>query len=131
MHPFLVAAAIVERSAAGALIPTPAHGAGMQQTRPPQEDALAIPIGVLDTRGWEARGLYYDVFALASNLLAGVALALDLYAAGYLRATTGAGPAASFQALARLGLEAAIFVASFAWLAARVVRAAVRDLPRA
>lgn len=103
----------------------------MQQTRPPSEDALSIPVAVLDTHSWEGRGLYYDVLALVANLLAGVAVALDIYAAGYLRATGDPSLPVSFHPLARIALEIVIFVASFTWIAGRLIRAAYRDLPRA
>lgn len=103
----------------------------MQQTRPPPESAQVIPIAVLDTRSWMGRGLYYDALALAVNLLAGTAAALDIYAAGYVRALGGAALTASFGALARIGVELLVFLASFLWMAGRLIRAAYRDLPRA
>jgi|SRR5581483_5808888 len=103
----------------------------MQQTRPPQESAQSIPIAVLDTRSWLGRGLYYDALALAINALSGAAVALDLYVAGYVRALGGAALTASFSALTRLAVEMLAFLASFLWIAARLVRAAYRDLPRA
>jgi hypothetical protein len=95
-----------------------------------QEGPQPIPVTALDAKSWLGRGLYYDVLALAANLLSGIAVALDVYVSGYLRALGGAALSASFETLARVGLELAVFVGSFAWISARLVRAACRDIPR-
>lgn len=90
----------------------------------------AVPVAVVSTSAWLGRGLYYDVLALSLNLLSAVAVAIDIYAAGYMRAATSVSATASFEPLARIGVELAVFAASFAWIAARVTRAAFRELPR-
>lgn len=89
-----------------------------------------VPIAVVNTRDWLGRGLYFDVLALAVNVFSGVAAAIDIYAAGYVRAATGVSAGVSFSPLGRVGLELALFVVSFAWIAGRLLRAAYRELPR-
>lgn len=100
------------------------------QAQDRMQGAQAVPVAVVNTREWLGRGLYFDVFAVAVNLLSGTAAAIDLYAAGYLRASSPVGADASFGALARIGLEVAIFVGSYVWIAGRLMRAAYRELPR-
>lgn len=89
-----------------------------------------VAVAVHDRTAWLGRGMYYDMLALTVLLLAAFALGLDLYRAGYLRAVVGPAPEASFRLLGRLALEAAAFVGAFAWICARLVRAAYRELPR-
>lgn len=98
-----------------------------QQKAGPQQ----IPVAALAVDTWLGRALYYDVLAIAVNLLSATAVALDLYAAGYGRATTGVSPAASFAPLTRIALEGAIFVTTFVWMASRLVRSSYREIPRA
>lgn len=101
-------------------------------TQSPRADSGPQPVvvAVHDRASWRARGLYYDVMGLMSLLLSAVALAVDVYRAGYLRALSGPAVEASFGALVRVGLEAAVFIASFAWIASRLVAAAYRDIPK-
>lgn len=103
----------------------------LMQAQDRAQASRAVPVVVVDTRQWRGRGMYYDALALTINLLSGIACAVDIYAAGYLRAATGVVTGLpSFVALARIGLEAAIFAGSFAWVAARLLRASYRELPR-
>lgn len=90
-----------------------------------------IPIAVHDHRAWLGRGFYFDLLALSLAFLAGVGVALDIYAAGYARASASAsGAPPTFAPLARLALEAAIFLAGLAWMGARMLRASYRELPK-
>lgn len=89
-----------------------------------------VPVAALDTDAWLGRALYYDVFALAVCLLSGAAFALDLYSSGYVRGMPGVATSASFGPLARLAIEGTLYVASFAWIAARLVLASLRSIPR-
>lgn len=105
----------------------------MSTTTHPEEHVLVTRVPVHDRAGWLGRGLYFDVLALVVNLLAGIALAVDLYAAGVLRSATTVTVvgSANFAPLARLGLELAVFILSFAWIAGRLVRAAYQEIPQA
>lgn len=97
----------------------------------PTSGPMSIPVSVHDTRHWAGRALYYDVLALSVCILSAVALALDIYQAGYLRAVGGpASVGASFRPLLQLALEGLLFIVAFAWIAGRIIRAAYREMPR-
>jgi hypothetical protein len=77
---------------------------------------------VVDGRAWAGRGLYFDLLALVALLLSGVAIGLNIYS--YLVASASGG--ATWRFLATLGFSLVVFVLSYAWIASRLVLAAVR-----
>lgn len=92
---------------------------------------VTLPVTVHDSRQWLGRAMYYDVLALSILLLSSLALGLDIYQAGYLRAAgVPASPGADFGPLVQFAVQLALFIASFAWIAARLVRAGYREIPR-
>lgn len=89
-----------------------------------------VAVAVHDRERWVGRGMYYDVLGLTALMLSAFALGIDIYRAGYLRALGGASVDASFAPLARLALELAVFIGAFAWVAARLIRAAYHEMPK-
>lgn len=77
---------------------------------------------VIDREGFLARGVYFDVLALAVFLISAGGLAVDAYVAGQ-----GTLEPVEISVQVRIAIEAIALVASFTWIATRLVLAGFRD----
>ncbi len=96
------------------------------------EGAANESVAVLDRKAWVARAFYFDLLALAVLLLAGAGLAVDIFVAGHFNGRGGPVQVdPNFSVQMRLALEGLAFLGSFAWVAARLIKAGFRELPGA
>jgi hypothetical protein len=83
-----------------------------------------MPETVLDTRSWAGRALYFDILALVALLLSVLATALNIYS--YLSAEAR-DVEVTWRLLVTMGFSLVVFILSYSWIAARLVRASVHE----